>query len=288
MYNIKKMGEDELRQVEQISRKLREMALTMIYKAQSGHPGGALSAVDLILVLYKKIMKLSPEWIADNEWQKRDRFILSKGHASAAIYGVLCELGYFCPTALGGFRQLGSKLQGHPNNEYVPGVEVPSGSLGQGLSLANGIALALKLDKNPVKVFVLMGDGELQEGQIWEAAMTSKHYKLDNLIGIVDRNRLQIDGDTESVMSIEPLADKWRAFGWEVLEIDGHNHQQIYEAYQQAKIIGEEKTCPVVIIANTTKGKGVSFMENNPNWHGKAPSEAEFNKAIEELRKGGV
>jgi len=288
MQNIKKLSEEELQQIKQLSGKLRERALTMVYKAQSGHPGGALSAIDLLLVLYKKIMKLSPEWIQDNEWVKRDRFILSKGHASAAIYSVLCELGYFCPTEISGFRQLGSKLQGHPNNEYVPGVEVPSGSLGQGLSLANGIALALKLDKNPVKVFVLMGDGELQEGQIWEAAMTSKHYKLDNLIGIVDRNRLQIDGDTESVMSLEPLADKWRAFGWEVLVIDGHNHQEIYEAYQQAKIIGEEKSCPVVIIANTIKGKGVSFMENNPDWHGRAPKQEEFNKAIEELKQGEI
>jgi len=284
MEQTKKFNEEELRELETISKNLKKRALTMVYKAQSGHVGGAFSAIDLLLILYKKIMKLSPEWKTDEEWQKRDRFILSKGHASAALYSVLCEFGYFCPTEISGFRQLGSKLQGHPNNEYVPGVEVPTGSLGQGLSMANGIALALKLDKNPAKVFVLMGDGELQEGQVWEAAMTSNHYKLDNLIGIVDRNRLQIDGDTEKVMGLEPLADKWKAFGWEVIEINGHDYQEIYKAYKRASVLGSEKASPVVIIANTIKGKGVSFMENNAGWHGKAPSEEEFNKAVTELK----
>jgi len=284
MEQIKKFNDEELREFESISKNLRKRILTMVYKAQSGHVGGALSAIDLLLVLYKKIMKISPQWNTDKEWQKRDRFVLSKGHASAALYSVLCEFGYFCPTEIDSFRQLGSKLQGHPNNEYVPGVEVPSGSLGQGLSLANGIALALKLDKNPAKVFALMGDGELQEGQIWEAAMSSKHYKLDNLVGIVDRNRLQIDGDTEKVMGLEPLVDKWRAFGWETLEINGHDYQEIYEAFKKASLLGSEKNSPVVIIANTIKGKGVSFMENNAGWHGKAPNEDEFNRAINELK----
>ena len=284
MEQTKKFNEEELRELESISKNLRKRALTMFYKAQSGHPGGALSSIDLLLILYKKIMKLSPQWKEDNEWKKRDRFILSKGHASAALYSVLCEFGYFCPTEIDNFRQLGAKLQGHPNNEYVQGVEVPSGSLGQGLSLANGIALSLKLDKNPAKVFVLLGDGELQEGQIWEAAMTSNHYKLNNLVAIIDRNRLQIDGDTEDVMGLEPLADKWRAFGWEVIETNGHDYQEIYEAYQKASLLGSQKASPVVIIANTIKGKGVSFMENNAGWHGKAPSEDEFNRAIDELR----
>jgi transketolase len=283
MEQTKKFNEEELRELNAISKNLRERALTMVYKAQSGHVGGALSAIDLLLILYKKTMRLSPQWHEDAEWSKRDRFILSKGHASAALYSVLCEFGYFCPTETNNFRQLGAKLQGHPNSEYVSGVEVPTGSLGQGLSMANGIALALKLDKNPAKVFVLMGDGELQEGQIWEAAMTSNHYKLDNLVAIVDRNRLQIDGDTEKVMGLEPLADKWRAFGWEVLEINGHDYQEIYEAYQNASLLGSRKASPVVIIANTIKGKGVSFMENNAGWHGKAPNEEEFNKAIQEL-----
>ncbi len=284
MEQTKKFNEEELRELESISKNLRKRALTMVYKAQSGHPGGALSSIDLLLILYKKIMKLSPQWKEDNEWKKRDRFILSKGHASAALYSVLCEFGYFCPTEIDNFRQLGAKLQGHPNNEYVQGVEVPSGSLGQGLSLANGIALSLKLDKNPAKVFVLLGDGELQEGQIWEAAMTSNHYKLNNLVAIIDRNRLQIDGDTEDVMGLEPLADKWRAFGWEVIETNGHDYQEIYEAYQKASLLGSQKASPVVIIANTIKGKGVSFMENNAGWHGKAPSEDEFNRAIDELK----
>lgn len=284
MEQTKKINEEELKELKSISKNLRERAITMVYKAQSGHVGGALSAIDLLLVLYKKMMRLAPEWNKDDQWSKRDRFILSKGHASAALYSVLCEFGYFCPTETDSFRQLGAKLQGHPNNNYVPGVEVPSGSLGQGLSLANGIALSLKLDKNPAKVFVLMGDGELQEGQIWEAAMTSKHYKLDNLVAIVDRNRLQIDGNTEDVMGLEPLVDKWKAFGWEVLEINGHDYQEIYEAYQKASLIGSLKASPVVIIANTIKGKGVSFMENNAGWHGKAPNDDEFNKAINELR----
>lgn len=284
MEHTKKFIEEELKELKTVSKKLRERAVTMIYKAQSGHPGGALSAIDLLLVLYKKIINISPEWVKNEEWKKRDRFVLSKGHGSAALYSVLCEFGYFCPTEVSTFRQLGSKLQGHPNNEHIPGIEVPSGSLGQGLSLSNGIALALKLDKNPAKVFVLLGDGELQEGQIWEAAMTSKHYKLDNLIAIVDRNRLQIDGDTEEIMGIEPLAEKWKAFGWETIEINGHNYQEIYDAYQKAIDLGIQKTSPVVIIANTVKGKGVSFMENNAGWHGKAPNEEEFNRAIDELK----
>ena len=284
MEQTKKFNEEELKELKSISKNLRERALTMVYKAQSGHVGGALSSIDLLLILYKKTMKLAPEWTNDKELSKRDRFILSKGHASAALYSILCEFGYFCPSETAGFRQLGAKLQGHPNSEYVPGVEVPTGSLGQGLSMANGIALSLKLDKNSAKVFVLMGDGELQEGQIWEAAMTSKHYKLDNLVAIVDRNRLQIDGNTEDVMGLEPLVDKWKAFGWEVLEINGHDYQEIYEAYQKASLLGREKASPVVIIANTIKGKGVSFMENNAGWHGKAPNDDEYNKAINELR----
>lgn len=283
MHQIIGLSEEELCELKLLSNKIREQVLTMIYKAKSGHPGGSLSAVDLILVLYKKAMKLCQEWCTCTEWPERDRFVLSKGHASATLYSVLCECGYFCPTEIDGFRQLGSRLQGHPNNQSLPGIEVPSGSLGQGLSVANGIALALKLDKKDSRVFVLMGDGELQEGQIWEAAMSSKHYKLDNLIGVVDRNRLQIDGGTEDVMGIDPLADKWKAFGWEVLEINGHDHKEIYEAYEKAKIIGKEKTSPVVIIANTVKGKGVSFMENNAGWHGKPPSAEDFERAIKEL-----
>jgi transketolase len=284
MQDIKELNPEELGELQALSKKIRQQVLTMIYKAKSGHPGGSLSAVDILVVLYQKAMKLCNEWCSCTEWPQRDRFVLSKGHASATLYSVLCECGYFCPTEIDGFRQLGSRLQGHPNNLELPGIEVPSGSLGQGLSVANGIALALRLDKNPAYVFVLMGDGELQEGQVWEAAMSSKHYKLDNVIGIIDRNRLQIDGGTEEVMGLDPLGDKWKAFGWQVLEVDGHNHKELYEAYQKAKIIGKETASPVVIIANTVKGKGVSFMENNAGWHGKPPSAEDFEKAIAELK----
>lgn len=278
---MKQLSEIEIQELSQLSYKLREQCLTMIHGAQSGHPGGTFSALDLILVLYKKVLQLCQDWCNCPTWQQRDRFVLSKGHASAALYSVLASCGYFCEDELTSFRKLGSRLQGHPSCNCLPGIEIPSGSLGQGLSIANGIALAMKLDKNPSKVFVMLGDGELQEGQNWEAAMSSAHYKLDNLIAIVDRNRLQIDGETESVKSIEPLADKWKAFGWEVLEIDGHNYQEIYGAYQEAI----EKTKPTVIIANTVKGKGVSFMENNCGWHGKATNEEEYTRAIEELRQ---
>ncbi len=285
MHEIQSLSKEELGELELLSKKIRGQVLQMIFKAQSGHPGGSLSSVDLILVLYKKIMKLCKDWNECPEWSNRDRFVLSKGHASATLYSVLCECEYFCPTEIDSFRQLGARLQGHPSNEHLPGIEVPSGSLGQGLSLANGLALALKLDKNPSRVFVLMGDGELQEGQVWEAAMSSKHYNLNNVIAIVDRNRYQIDGSTEEIMGLEPLADKWKAFGWQVLEINGHDIHEIYEAYQKAINISEEKASPVMIIANTVKGKGVSFMENTAAWHGKAPTEDDYKKAIQELNK---
>jgi len=279
MTDIKKLNESDLKDLSAQASRLRINCVKMIHNAASGHIGGALSAIDLILVLYKKIINHYCQWDCDPEWGKRDRFVLSKGHASSALYSVLAECGYFEEEELMTFRKLGSRLQGHPC--CLPGVEIPSGSLGQGLSVANGIALSLKLDKNPAKVFVMLGDGENQEGQVWEAAMSSAHYKLDNVIAIIDRNRLQIDGNTEDVMALEPLADKWRAFGWEVLEIDGHDLQQIYGAYQQAAT----KNRPVAIIANTVKGKGVSFMENNAKWHGIPPKDEEFIKAVEELKE---
>lgn len=285
MSEIKRLSEQEIQDLSKLSAKLRQQCLKMIHNAQSGHPGGTFSALDLMIVLYKKTLKLCEDWNNCPDWNKRDRFVLSKGHASAALYAVLASCDYFSEEELLSFRKLGSRLQGHPGCHCLPGVEIPAGSLGQGLSMANGIALSMKLDKNPSKVFVMMGDGELQEGQVWEAAMSSAHYKLDNVIAIIDRNRLQIDGCTESVKAIEPLAEKWHGFGWEVLEINGHDYQQIFNAYQKAIQITNEKTKPVVIIANTVKGKGVSFMENNCGWHGKATSEEEFNKAIEELQK---
>ncbi len=284
MSEINKLSEQEIRDLEKQAYKLREQCLTMIHNAKSGHPGGTLSALDLMLVLYKKVLKLCQDWCNCPTWSHRDRFVLSKGHASAALYAVLANCGYFCEDELTSFRKLGARLQGHPGCNCLPGVEIPAGSLGQGLSMANGIALSLKLDKNPSNVFVMMGDGEIQEGQVWEAVMSSAHYKLDNIIAIVDRNRLQIDGETECVKGLEPVAEKWKAFGWEAFEIDGHNYQQIYEAYQKAMIVGKEKTRPVVIIANTVKGKGVSFMENNAAWHGRPTNEEEYVSAVEELR----
>ncbi len=284
MSEIKKLSDGEITELTELSGKLRENCLAMIHNAKSGHPGGNFSAIDLMLILYKKVLNQSCEWECSSKWDCRDRFVLSKGHASAALYCVLADCEYFGEDELMSFRKLGTRLQGHPGCNCVPGVEIPSGSLGQGLSMANGIALALKLDKVNSKVYVMLGDGELQEGQVWEAAMSASHYKLNNIIAIVDRNRLQIDGSTEDIKALEPLADKWRAFGWEVLGIDGHDYRQIYTAYQQAINIGNEKNVPVVIIANTIKGKGVSFMENNPGWHGKATKQDEFMKAVEELR----
>ncbi|HSA07043.1 MAG TPA: transketolase [Candidatus Gastranaerophilales bacterium] len=284
MSEIKQLNDTELKELTGLSYKLREKCLTMIHNVQSGHPGGTFSALDLILVLYKKIISQCNEWTCSPQWDKRDRFVLSKGHASAGLYAVLAECGYFCDDELMSFRKLGARLQGHPSCNCVPGVEIPAGSLGQGLSMANGIALSLKLDKNPAKVFVMMGDGELQEGQVWEAAMSCAHYKLNNVIAVIDRNRLQIDGCTEDIKALEPLADKWRAFGWDVLSVNGHDFQQIYQAYQVAVNITNEKNKPIIIIADTIKGKGVSFMENNAGWHGKATKEEEFTKAVEELR----
>jgi len=228
-------------------------------------------------VLYFDIMKHDPK---DPKWEQRDRFFLSKGHACPVLYAALAESGYFPKKHLATFRHLGSLLQGHPHSLKTPGVEMSSGSLGQGLSIAAGTALGLKMDGNKARVFCLMGDGELQEGQIWEAAMAAGHFKLNNLIGIVDYNNLQIDGPVEKVMGLAPLADKWRAFRWNVIEVDGHDIERIKKAFIKA---GQSKTKPTVIIARTVKGKGVSFMENQAGWHGKAPNMEEYAKAMKEL-----
>jgi len=279
-----KLSENEISELSNISRKMRRNILLMIHNAKSGHPGGSLSTVEIMTTLYLKCLNHDKNWIGTSKWEDRDRFVLSKGHASAALYAVLAETGYISEKELLTFRCFKSRLQGHPSCRALPGVEVSTGSLGQGLSIANGIALGLKLDKKPSRVYVLLGDGEVQEGQVWEAAMTSAHYKLSNLTAIIDRNNLQIDGSTESIKSINPLDKKWEAFGWQVLEVDGHNHQEIYDAIQKSIIIGQEKSAPVMIIANTVKGKGVSFMENNCGWHGKAPNDDELKTALEELR----
>ena len=266
------LSKDEIIQLEKFALENRRNVLSMVYNAQSGHIGGALSACDIMTILFHKCMNFAK----DNNL--RDHFVLSKGHASAVYYSVLAQLGFIPKDELLSFRKLGSRLQGHPCLK-APGVEVATGSLGQGLSMACGIAMSLKLDKSPAKVFTLLGDGELQEGSIWEAFMQVAHRELNNLIVIIDRNRLQIDGCTENIMSLDPLADKLKAFNLKVLEIDGHNYNEIYDAIELAK----QSEVPVVILANTIKGKGVSFMENNAGWHGKAPKKEEYERAIEEL-----
>lgn len=266
----------QIKELEDKAKKIRRLVVKMLTKAKSGHPGGSLSATDLITALYFSVLKYDSK---NPKMPDRDRFHMSKGHCCPLWYAVLSEAGFFPQENLWTLRQLGSILQGHPDRR-TPGVEAPSGSLGQGLSVALGMSLAGKLDKKDYRVYCLMGDGESQEGNIWEAAMAAAHFKCDNLCGIVDRNCLQIDGRTCNVMSLEPLAAKWQSFGWHVIEIDGHNMREILSAYTQAKTI---KGKPTVIIAHTVKGKGVSFMEGVCDFHGKAPSIEEEEKALKEL-----
>lgn len=272
------LSSNEIKELEALCLESRKNILSMVYNAQSGHIGGALSAVEIMTVLFHKCMKTAPLWKQDANYENRDRFILSKGHASSMLYSVLSQLGYFPKADLMTFRKLGSRLQGHPT-KLCPGVEVPTGSLGQGLSIASGIATALKLDKNPANVFVLLGDGELQEGSVWEAFMHIPQLKLDNIVAIIDRNRLQIDGCTENIKALDDLKSKIEAFNWYVIEIDGHNINEVYETIEKAKTLNK----PVAIIANTVKGKGVSFMENNAGWHGKAPNKEDYERAMAEL-----
>ena len=266
----------EIKMLEDKSRKIRKHVINMIYEAGSGHPGGALSCVDILTTLYFHIMRHNPLEPGQSDM---DRFILSKGHAAPALYAILAEAGYFSVDELLSLRKMGCMLQGHPDSK-VPGVEVSSGSLGQGLSIASGVALAGKLDKNGYRVYTLLGDGECDEGQVWEAAMLAAHYKLDNLTAIVDRNGLQIDGPTEKIMCLEPIAGKWRAFGWHVIEIDGNKIEEILSALDEAKSI---RGRPTAIIAHTFKGKGISFMEWINAFHGRALSKDEMEKALEEL-----
>lgn len=273
------LSESDIKEIQQNSTKMRRNILKMIHGAKSGHPGGALSCIDILNVLFTKCMKHFPECEKNPEFKNRDRFVLSKGHASAAYYAVLAHCGYFDESELMTFRKLGSKLQGHPSNRKLSCVEVSTGSLGQGLSIACGMALGLKLDKIGSKVYVLLGDGELDEGSVWEAAMSAASHKLDNIIAFVDRNRLQIDGSTENVKELGDVKKKFEAFGWSAKEIDGHNIQEIYNAINEAK----KSDKPFVIVANTVKGKGVSFMENNAGWHGKAPNDEQLEAALKEL-----
>lgn len=277
---INQISELEIKEVKEISKKLRREILTMIHNAKSGHPGGSLSCVDILNVLFTKCMTHYSECEQNPNYKNRDRFILSKGHASAALYTIMAHCGYFKEEELLTFRKFGSKLQGHPCCNALKGIEVSTGSLGQGLSIACGMALGLRLDNINSKVFVYMGDGETQEGSVWEAAMNASHNKLNNIIAFVDRNKLQIDGSTEKVKSIGDIAQKFKAFGWNTLEIDGHDIQEIYNAIQTAKTSNK----PIAIVANTVKGKGVSFMENNAGWHGKAPNDEQLQQALEELK----
>lgn len=272
------LSEKEIKELEKLANENRQNVIKMVHNAKSGHIGGSLSSADIMTVLFHKCMKNVPKCREDKNYNSRDRFVLSKGHVSPVYYSVLAQLGYIPKDELMTFRKLGTRLQGHPSL-FCPGVEVCTGSLGQGLSIACGMAMALKLDKNPAHVFVLMGDGELQEGNVWEAFMQAPQRNLDNLTVIVDRNRLQIDGCTENIKALDPLDAKLKAFNWEVIEIDGHNLQEIYDAIEKAK----QNDKPVVIIADTIKGKGVSFMENNAGWHGKAPNDDEYEKAMKEL-----
>ena len=264
-------------ELEALSRKVRADILRSIYEAGSGHPGGSLSSVDILLTLFFNEMRHNP---SDPKWSMRDRFILSKGHAAPALYTVLAECGYLPESSLHTLRLFGSSLQGHPDALKTPGVEVSSGSLGNGLSVSTGIAAAAKLDGKDIRVYCLLGDGECDEGLVWEAAMLAPHLKLDNLTAVVDRNRLQIDGCTEDVVRLDPLSDKWRAFNWNVLEVDGHSYLQLFQAFGKAK---EHKDGPTVIVAKTVKGKGVSFMENVAGFHGKPPSKEQLDQALREL-----
>ena len=266
-----------IKEMEAVAKRLRRHIITMTGKAGSGHPGGSLSAVEIITALHFGLLRHNPK---DPQWSDRDRFILSKGHAAPLLYSALAECGYFPVEELSTLRQLDSRLQGHTDRTLTPGVEMSAGSLGQGLSFAIGVALAGRLNLQEHRVYVLLGDGECNEGQVWEAAMAAAHYRLDSLVAIVDNNGQQIDGWNRDVMNLDPFNKKWQAFGWHVIEVDGHDLTQLIDALNQAKLI---KGQPTVIIAHTIKGKGVSFMENNPDFHGKAPTAAEVEMALKEL-----
>jgi len=265
---------DELRVV---AKKLRRYVVTMIAAAGSGHPGGSLSAADIVAALYFRVLRHNPE---DPGWQDRDRFVLSKGHAAPILYAALAEAGYFPVEELTTLRKLDSRLQGHAEAKLTPGVEMSSGSLGMGLSFAVGVGLAARLNSRSYRTYVLLSDGECQEGQTWEAALSAAHFNIDNITAIVDCNGMQLSGRTRDIMDLEPFVQKWQAFGWHTIDIDGHEMNQILSACQDAEKI---KGMPTVVVARTIKGKGVSFMENNVAFHGKAPSEEETQKALKEL-----
>lgn len=274
---MKQHDEEYIRKMDLIAVKIRKHIIEMLYRAKSGHPGGSLSAVEAIVALYFHHMRHNPK---DPKDPNRDRFVLSKGHAAPTLYAVLAECGYFDVSELLHLREINQMLQGHPVCMHIPGVEASTGSLGHGLSFGNGIALAGKLDKKDYRVYVMVGDGETDEGQIWEAASAASHYKLDNLTALLDRNFLQIDGKTEDVLRLESVRERWSSFGWNVIEVDGHDIEQIIDALLAA---GDQKNQPTMIVLNTVKGKGVSFMENNIDFHGVPPNEVEYRIAMKEL-----
>jgi transketolase len=279
VYNVKAevFSSLSIKEMEEIAKRLRRHIITMTGKAGSGHPGGSLSAVEIVTTLYFRLLRHKP---SDPQWSDRDRFILSKGHAAPLLYAALAECGYFPVDELSTLRQLDSRLQGHTDRTVTPGVEMSTGALGQGLSFTIGTALAGRLNSQNYRAYVLLGDGECDEGQIWEGAMAAAHFKVDNLTAIVDNNRQQIDGWNRDVMNLDPFNKKWQAFGWHVIEVDGHDFTQLIDAFNQAKLVTGQ---PTVIIAHTIKGKGVSFMENNPDFHGKAPNAEEVEIALKEL-----
>lgn len=268
---------ESIEELKEISKKVRTSIIEQVYNAKSGHPGGSLSCADILTVLYFNQMNINEK---EPKAPLRDRFVLSKGHCAPALYGTLAERGFFEKEKLKEFRKIDGNLQGHPDMNKVPGVDISTGSLGQGLSVANGMALSSKLNHDGYRVYCLLGDGEIEEGQVWEAAMTASKYHLDNLCAIVDYNGLQIDGKVEEVKGLNNLEGKFKSFGFNTIVVDGNNMEQLIDAFETAKLTKEK---PTMIIAKTIKGKGVSFMEGKAEWHGKAPSEEEFKQAIKEL-----
>jgi transketolase len=268
----------DIHQLETIANELRCLALRAIYLAGSGHPGGSLSAAEIVTTLYFSVLNIDP---TRPDWPERDRVVLSKGHGCPILYAALAKRGYFPIEELWTLRKLGSRLQGHPDMRKTPGIDATTGSLGQGISVAVGMALGGKFQKKSYRVYAIMGCGEQQEGQVWEAAMSAAHYCLDNLVGVVDYNTLQIDGCNAEIMEIAPLTEKWRAFGWRVLEVNGHDIAQLLDAFAEAK---NTRGKPTVIIAHTIKGKGVSFMENQVKWHSSVLTKEFYEQAMTELR----
>ena len=273
--------EKDVERLEEQAVQLRRDIVEMIHAAKAGHPGGSLSAVDMITALYFHVMRIDPQ---NPRWEDRDRFVLSKGHACPALYAALARRGFFDPKHLTTLRQYHSILQGHPDMNKTPGIDISSGSLGNGLAIGVGMAMSGRLHHQDYMTYVMLGDGEVQEGMVWEAAMAAHHYDLSNLIAIVDCNGLQINGWVNEIMTVEPLADKWRAFGWNVVEVNGHNMKDLLTALHTAKTMRH----PTVILMRTVKGRGVSFMEDDCKWHGNSPSDEELVQAILEIGEGGV